>query len=64
MLVENEATLRASESMHPLGRVGQPEDVADVVRFFCSERAGYLTGEKLNVWGGGQDWRNAGNAEH
>jgi hypothetical protein len=31
-----------------------------VVRFFCSEKAGYLTGEKLYVWGGGQDWRAAG----
>jgi NAD(P)-dependent dehydrogenase (short-subunit alcohol dehydrogenase family) len=38
----------------PFGHVCQPEDVADVVRFLCSERAGYLTGEKINVWGGGQ----------
>jgi hypothetical protein len=29
------------------------------VRFFCSAKAGYLTGEKLYVWGGGQDWRAA-----
>jgi len=37
----------------PFGRVCQPEDVANVVRFFVSERAGYLTGERINVHGGG-----------
>lgn len=45
-----------SDSM-PFGRVCQPEDIADAVRFFVSERAAYVTGEKLNVWGGGQAWR-------
>ncbi len=39
--------------MMPFGRVCQPEDVANVVRFLVSERAGYLTGERLNVHGGG-----------
>jgi NAD(P)-dependent dehydrogenase (short-subunit alcohol dehydrogenase family) len=38
----------------PFGRVCRPEDVANVVRFLVSERAGYLTGEKINVHGGGQ----------
>jgi 3-oxoacyl-[acyl-carrier protein] reductase len=42
----------------PFGRVCQPEDVADVVRFLVSDQASYLTGERLNVYGGGQDWRN------
>ncbi len=41
----------------PFGRVCRPEDVADVVRFFCSPAASYLTGEKINVHGGGQEWR-------
>lgn len=41
----------------PFGRVCQPEDVANVVRFLVSEQAGYLTGERINVYGGGQDWR-------
>ncbi|MDH3679400.1 MAG: SDR family oxidoreductase [Acidimicrobiia bacterium] len=41
----------------PFGRVCQPEDIADAVRFFVSDRAGYITAEKLNVWGGGQQWR-------
>jgi NAD(P)-dependent dehydrogenase (short-subunit alcohol dehydrogenase family) len=55
--------MRALDAVMPFGRVCQPEDVADVVRFFCSAKAGYLTGEKLCVWGGGQDWRNAGAAD-
>ena len=46
----------------PFGRVCQPSDVADVVRFFCSGKAVYLTGERLYVWGGGQDWRDASEA--
>lgn len=38
----------------PFGRVCRPEDVAAVVRFLVSDAAGYVTGEKLNVHGGGQ----------
>lgn len=41
----------------PFGRVCQPEDIANAVRFFVSEQAGYITGEKMNVHGGGQSWR-------
>ena len=41
----------------PFGRVCQPEDVANAVRFLVSERASYVTGEKINVHGGGQQLR-------
>ena len=54
--------LRQIDEVMPFGRVCQPDDVANVVRFFCSEKASYLTGERLFVWGGGQDWRDAGEA--
>ena len=37
----------------PFGRVCQPEDIANVVRFLVSERGAYLTGEKINVHAGG-----------
>ena len=37
----------------PFGRVCRPEDVAGVVRFLCSEEAGYLTGQVIAVDGGG-----------
>src|SRR6185437_3303476 len=46
---EMEATIAASI---PLGRVGRPEDVADVVVFLASERARWLTGQLLYVGGG------------
>jgi 3-oxoacyl-[acyl-carrier protein] reductase len=38
----------------PLGRVGAPEDIADVVVFLASEQARWLTGQLLYVGGG---WR-------
>ncbi|MBC9783359.1 3-oxoacyl-[acyl-carrier-protein] reductase [Heliobacillus mobilis] len=36
----------------PLGRLGQPEDVAKVVAFLASESAKYITGQTINVDGG------------
>lgn len=44
--------LRKLDGSSPFGRVCQPEDVADAVRFLVSERAAYVTGEKLCVYGG------------
>ncbi|SMB92234.1 3-oxoacyl-[acyl-carrier-protein] reductase [Thermanaeromonas toyohensis ToBE] len=36
----------------PMGRVGQPEDVANLVAFLASDEASYITGEVINVGGG------------
>lgn len=36
----------------PVGRLGTPQDVADVVAFLASEHAGYITGEVVDVNGG------------
>jgi 3-oxoacyl-[acyl-carrier protein] reductase len=36
----------------PLGRLGEPEDVAGTVRFLCSDEAAFVTGEVLLVDGG------------
>lgn len=36
----------------PLGKLGDPKDVANVVAFLCSEEASYLTGQVIKVDGG------------
>ena len=46
--------LRQLDATMPFGRVCQPDDVANAVRFVVSDRASYLTGEKICVHGGGQ----------
>jgi len=43
---------RARGSAIPLGRLGQPRDIADVVAFLCSPAAAYITGQVLWVDGG------------
>ena len=35
-----------------VGRVGQPEDIADLAAFLMSDRAGYITGEVYGASGG------------
>lgn len=45
--------LRALDARMPFGHVCQPGDVADVVRYLVSDSAGYLTGQRLQVDGGG-----------
>jgi len=52
--VANVDDMRKLDPTMPFGRVCQPEDVAAAVRFFVSEAAGYVTGERLYVHGGGQ----------
>ncbi|ERJ11446.1 3-oxoacyl-[acyl-carrier-protein] reductase [Haloplasma contractile] len=36
----------------PLSRLGNPEDIANLVTFLCSEKANYITGQVINVDGG------------
>ena len=36
----------------PVGRVGKPEDIAEMVMFLCSEKAGFITGENICIDGG------------
>jgi 3-oxoacyl-[acyl-carrier protein] reductase len=49
-----EAQRRATLDRIPMGRFGEPEDVANVVLFFSSSLSDYVTGQTINVSGGMQ----------
>lgn len=42
----------ADETQHPAGRVGTPQDIAQMVLFLCSDKAGFITGENICIDGG------------
>ena len=44
--------LEALGAMTPVRRVGRPDDVAAACAFLCSEDAGFITGQQINVNGG------------
>lgn len=41
-----------SAAVHPIGRIGQPEDIANAMLFLASEEASFMTGSYVNVDGG------------
>lgn len=47
-----EAFLERSKQTHPLGRVGQPEEIAALCAFLCSDEAGWITGGIHSIDGG------------
>ncbi len=47
-----EAQQQALQAQIPLGKLGQPEDIAHAVAFLASPKAGYITGQELHVNGG------------
>ena len=50
--IEPEAVRREYISLTPLGRIEEPEDVAEAVVFLASDLARFITGESVNVTGG------------
>lgn len=49
----NQSTFsKADEMQQPVGRVGVPEDIAHLVHFLASDKAGFITGENIRVDGG------------
>jgi len=47
-----EAFLEHSKGTHPLGRPGTPEEIAELIVFLASDRAGWITGETISIDGG------------
>lgn len=43
---------KALEGMHPIGRLGRAEEIAEAVLWLCSEQASFVTGQSLAVDGG------------
>ena len=39
-------------SLHPIGRVGKPDEIAEAVLWLCSDAASFIIGHNLNVDGG------------
>lgn len=46
------AFLERSKQTHPLGRAGEPEEIADLIAFLASAHAGWITGETISIDGG------------
>lgn len=49
-----EEILEKVKEATPLGRIAEPEDIAGIVTFLCSDEASYITGENIVVAGGMQ----------
>ena len=49
---KHEGALRPEIERTPLRRFGEPEEVAELIAFLASERAGFITGETVNISGG------------
>lgn len=51
-MLTDAATRRGTEQIIPMGRVGQPDELANAILFFASDEASYITGAALPVDGG------------
>ena len=52
LITGNQTQLEASTQMHPLGRIGTPDDVAPAVEWLLSEHSSWVTGEDIKIDGG------------
>lgn len=51
-ILSSDPARKASESMHPLKRIGQPEEIARVIRLLMEPESSWITGQVIGVDGG------------
>lgn len=51
-IISNDAARKASVALHPLGRLGAPEDIAAALAWLLSEDSAWVTGQVIGVDGG------------
>ena len=51
-LTENPETMSKLTELHPMGRLGKPEEVARAALYLASDDASYVTGAALTIDGG------------
>jgi len=51
-ITKNEASLKASAAMHPLGRIGEPNEVASAIAWLLDPEQKWVTGQVIGVDGG------------
>ena len=51
-LTKNELSLKASTSIHPIGRIGKPEDVIGAIEYLASDESKWVTGAIIPIDGG------------
>ena len=55
MCIRDRDFIAGASAQIPVGRVGQPEDIAATISFLTSEEAGFVSGQVIYVAGGPQD---------
>lgn len=51
-ITSNEQSLKASQAMHVLGRIGRPDDVASAIQWLLDRDQSWITGQVIGVDGG------------
>lgn len=51
-LLANEERIKSNDERHPMKRIGQPEDIANISSFLLSDESSWVTGQVIHVDGG------------
>ena len=49
---QRQKTMEYLKSLHPIGRIGEPKEIAGAVLWLCSEEASFMLGQSITVDGG------------